>query len=113
MLIIAQLPVSYWEFAMKHATWLINRSATSRLLGEKLTPYEAWIGRKANLGGVHTFVCMGVCLVRKLKRDHKLSPTGEWLLLLWMSEDYKDWLLVNPNTGIYVEVRFAAFHEVA
>ena len=111
MLITAQLPVSYWEFAMKYATWLINRSATSRLLDEKLTPYEAWTGRKANLGGVHTFGCMAVCLVPKLKRDHKLSPTGEWLLFLGMSEDHKAWLLVNPNTGKEAEVRSAAFHE--
>ena len=41
MLITAQLPVSYWEYAMKYTTWLINRSASSSLLVEKLTPYEA------------------------------------------------------------------------
>ena len=91
--------MSYWEFAMKYATWLINRSATSRLLDEKLTPYEPWTGRKANMGAVHTFGWMAVCLVPELKRDHKLSPTGEWLLFLGMSEDHKAWLLVNPNTG--------------
>ena len=66
MLITAQLPVSYWEYAMKYATWIINRLAASRLLKDKLTPYEAWTGRKANLAGVHTFGCMAVCLVPKI-----------------------------------------------
>ena len=111
MLITAQLPVSYWEYAIKYATWLINRSVSSSLLEEKLTPYEAWTGRKANLGGVHTFGCMAVCLIPKSKRDHKLAPTGEWLLFLGMSEDHKAWLLVNPTTWKEAEVRSAAFHE--
>ena len=111
MLITAQLPVSYWEYAMKYATWLINRSASKSLLAEKMTPYEAWTGRKANLGGVHTFGCMAVCLIPKVKRDHKLSPTGEWLLYLGMSEDHKAWLLVNPTSGKEAEVRSAAIYE--
>ena len=109
MPITAQLPVSYWEYAMKYATWLINRSTSSSLLAEKLTPYEAWTGRKANLGGVHTFGCMAVCLIPKIKRDHKL--VREWLLFLGMSEDHKPWLLVNPQSGKEAEVRSAAFHE--
>ena len=49
MFITAQLLVSYREYAMKYATWIMNRSATSRLLTDKLTPNEAWTGRKANL----------------------------------------------------------------
>ena len=109
MLITAQLPVSYWEYAMKYATWIIDRSATSRQLNDKLTPYEAWIGRKANLAGAHTFGCMAVRLIAKIKRDHKLSPIKEWLLFLSMSEDHKAWPLVNPENG--KEVRSAAFHE--
>ena len=46
-----------------------------------------------------------------MKRDHKLSPPGEWLLFPGMSEDHKAWLIVNPNTSTEAEVRFAAFHE--
>ena len=111
MLITTQLPVSYWEYAMKYATWIIHRSATCRLLGDKLTPYEAWTGRKANLAGVHTFRCMAVCLIPKVKRDHKLSLTGEWLLFLGMSKDHKARLLVNQESGKEAEVRSAAFHE--
>ena len=111
MLITAKLPVGYWEYAMKYATWLINRSASSSLLNQKLTPYEAWTGKKASVAGVHTFGCMAVCYVPKIKRDHKLSPTGEWLLYLGMSEDHKAWLLVNPSNGKETEVRSAHFHE--
>ena len=96
---------------MMYATWIINRSATSRLLGEKPTPCEAWTGRKANLAGVHTFSCMVVCLIPKMKRDHKLAPTGEWPLYLGMSEDNKAWLLLNLTSYKESGVRSAAFHE--
>ena len=82
---------------MKNATWLINRSVTSRLLDKKRTPYEDWSGRKAYMGSVYTSSCMAVCLVPMLKRDHKPSPTGEWLLFLGMSEDHKVGLLLNPS----------------
>ena len=54
---------------------------------------------------------MAVCLVPKSKRDHKPSPTREWLLFLGMSEDHKAWLLINPENGKEAEVRSAAFHE--
>ena len=109
--VTVELPVGYWEYALKYATWLINRAPSSTLLTEKLTPYEAWTGRKANFGGVHTLGCMAVCLIPKIKRDHKLAPSREWLLYLGMSEDHKAWLLVNPTSGKEAEVRSAAFHE--
>ena len=54
---------------------------------------------------------MAVCLVPKLKRYHKLSPTGEWLLFFGMSEDHKTRLLVDPNARKEAEVRSVAFHE--
>ena len=84
---------------MKYATRIINTSATNRLLGEKLTPYEAYTGRKANLAGIHTFGCMAVCLIPKIKQDHELAPTGEWLLYLGMSIDHKAWHLVSSVNG--------------
>ena len=52
-----------------------------------------------------------MCLIPKIKRDHKPSPTGEWLLFLGMSEDHKAWLLVKREHGEDAEVRSAAFHE--
>ena len=54
---------------------------------------------------------MALCLISNLKRDHKLSSTGEWLLFLGMREDNKSWLLVNPNIGTETEVRSSGFHE--
>ena len=79
MLITTQFPSSYKEFAIKYATWLIHRSATSKFLNEKLKPYKVWTDRTTNKGGVHTFGYMAFCLVPKLKRDHKLPLASEWL----------------------------------
>ena len=76
-----------------------------------MTPYEDWSGTKAYMGSVYTYSCMAVCLVPKLKRDHKPSPTGEWLLFLGMSEDHKVGLLINPSIGKEAQVKSSAFHE--
>ena len=80
-------------------------------LDARVKPVPTWTGRKANLAGLHTFGCMAVCLIPKIKRDHKPALRGEWLLYLNMSEDHKTWLLVNPTTNKEVEDRSTAFHE--
>ena len=53
LLIASGLPRFLWEEAMKHATWLQNRTP-ARALDEK-TPYEAMHGKKPHLGGIQEF----------------------------------------------------------
>ena len=115
ILITAQLSISSYEYVTKYTTWLINRSASSRLLEGRLTPYEAWTGRtpgwcphlKLHGSMPHT----GWCPLHKIKRDHKIAPTGDWLLFLGMREEHEAWLLVNPISGKEAEVAFVTFHE--
>ena len=72
---------------------------TDRLLDEELTPYEASTGRDANIGGIRILGCMAVCPIPKLKTDHKLAPTWEWLVFLRMIEDHEIKLLANFTIG--------------
>ena len=58
---------------------------------------EKHTSKKENITGVHNFSCMALCLISKIECDYKLVPTGEWVLCLGMSENYIEWLLVNPT----------------
>jgi hypothetical protein len=49
------LPKFLWGEAVRHATWLKNRTSTKALNGQ--TPYEAMTGKKPNLAGLHVWGC--------------------------------------------------------
>ena len=53
LLIALGLPHFLWEEAMKHATWLQNRSPAQAL--DRKTPYEMIHKRKPNLAGIQEF----------------------------------------------------------
>ena len=55
MLWEAQLPMGFWAAAMSTANFLRNRSPTSALDG--VTPFQAWYGKKPNLGFIRVFGC--------------------------------------------------------
>ena len=55
MLWEAQLPMGFWAAAMSTANFLRNRSPTSALDG--ITPFQAWYGKKPNLGFIRVFGC--------------------------------------------------------
>ena len=55
MLWDADLPIAFWSAAMSTANFLCNRSPTSALTG--ITPFEAWYGRRPNLGFIRIFGC--------------------------------------------------------
>ena len=110
MLLTAKLPASYWSYAIQHATWLLNRTP-SMALKENITPFEAWIGRKPNLKGIHVFGCMAIGFIPKLLRDTKFSLPGRWLCFLGMSENHKGWRLIDPKTSELTVVRSARFRD--
>lgn len=55
MLWEAQLPMSFWAAATSAPNFLRNRSPTTAL--ENMTPFEAWYGKKPNLGFIWVFGC--------------------------------------------------------
>ena len=110
MLLDAQLPVSYWRYAMQYATWLLNRTY-SRALKENMTPYEAWSGYKPSLRGVWQFGSMAVGYEPKPLRDNKFSSPGKWLCFMGMSENHKGWILIDPVSKKEQIVRSAKFYD--
>ena len=56
MLILSGLPWFLWEEAMKHSTWLQNRTLTHAL--DRKTPYNMRHGKKPYLAGIQEFRTM-------------------------------------------------------
>jgi len=52
----ANLPNSYWSFAVNYAVHIINRSPT-RTLKNSLTPFEAYTGNKPSIAHLCIFGC--------------------------------------------------------
>ena len=62
----ANLPIRLWGKAIMTVTYLKNRSPTTAL--DKVTPYEAWHGKKPDLSYLHTFGCVAYHHVEGARR---------------------------------------------
>ena len=79
------VPPSYWEFAVKIAVYLINRSPTT---GRDVTPYEAVTGLKPSIHHLQPFWSPGVLHVTREERgQNPLKPKAEECRLLGYDEE--------------------------
>ena len=92
---------------MEYVLWLLNRSPSKALEDKKMTPYEAWHGKKANLAGIHIFGCKVNGFIPKALRDNKFSPSAKPLVFLGMSDNHKGWVLYDPP----IDHISAKFHD--
>ena len=67
MLHAAGLPLSFWEYAVRTAVYLRNRSPTKALTDS--TPYEAWRGDKPDLSHLRVFGCRAYMHLDRTKRS--------------------------------------------
>ena len=89
MLLQVQLPVTFWPYAIRYATSLLNRTYTP-VLKRVITPFKAWNGRKPSLKCSHTFCSMAIGYVLKPYCLHILTNPGKWLLFPGMCERHKE-----------------------
>ncbi|MBW0486013.1 hypothetical protein O181_025728 [Austropuccinia psidii MF-1] len=54
MMICANLPLTFWTYALKHASWVINQALHPN---NEITPYEAVIRQKPSLSLLCVFGC--------------------------------------------------------
>ena len=66
MLHASKLGYEFWLEAVATTVYLKNRSPTKAV--EKMTPYEAWFGKKPSLGHLKTFGCTAYAYIPKAKR---------------------------------------------
>ncbi|KIL57633.1 hypothetical protein M378DRAFT_16140, partial [Amanita muscaria Koide BX008] len=105
----ADLPDSYWGFAVNYATYIINRSPT-RTLKNNSTPFEAYTGNKPSVSHLRVFGCKAYVHVPDEKRQKLQAKTLECTHLGY-SEHKKAYILVHRSSGRIVESRDVHFDE--
>ena len=85
----------YWAEAVKTTNYILNRCSTSAVDGK--TPYEAWYGKKPNVGHFRVFRCLAYAHVPKDNKK-KLDAKSEPCVFIGYSDESKAYRLYNPKT---------------
>jgi hypothetical protein len=99
-----KVPGRYWAEAVRHVH-LLNRLPT-KVLG----PYEAWTGRKPNLGHLKVFGCTAHA---KVVTPHlkKLDDRSKKLVYFGVEEGSKAYRLYDPESNKIIVSRDTVFEE--
>jgi hypothetical protein len=100
------LPMFLWAEACNTAVYLQNRSP-HKVLG-RMTPEEAFTGKRPEIGHIRIFGCLVYCHVPTERRT-KLEPTAEKGILVGYSETSKAYRVYIPalrRTVVRRDVRF-------
>lgn len=91
------LPSFMWGEAVRHSVYILNRVPTRALTGK--TPYEAWNGRKPDLGHIKVFGCVAYMKVPAV-HVKKLDDRSKRVVYLGREPGTKGDLLYDPDTGV-------------
>ena len=99
----ADLPTSFWGYALKTAAFLLNRTPTKVV--EK-TPYEMWTGHKPNMSFLRIWGCESH--IKKLISDKLPSKTNKYLFVGYPKET-EGYYFYNPSENKVFVARKAVF----
>ena len=91
----AGLPREFWGEALMVANYLRNRLPTNTH-GGKMTPYEAWYGRKPDLNHIRTYGCLVHARIPSEKRDKMDVVSFQGIFVGYHSS--KQYRVYNPVT---------------
>jgi hypothetical protein len=97
VLTAAQLPNSFWMLAALAAVYTGNRCPTTTL--DKMTPFEAWRGKKPHIGHIRIFGCLAYAHIRKGART-KLDVKSQPCTFVGYSSDSHAYRLWNGSKVI-------------
>lgn len=110
MLAEANLPPSFWTYALSTYRHVHNCCSTSALPCNK-TPFEAYKGRKPRIGHLHVFGCAAYVLVSREKRQgldgHSLSS-----IFIGYPNNNVGWKVYIPKTKRVIVSRDVVFNEL-
>jgi len=113
MLIGSGLPKSYWEYALRYATWIQNRNVNTKQ--KTVTAYELLYGEKPSLAMAKVFGSMAQVHIpeerRKRKAGNKLDPRARWGICLGPAPNAKAWVFHYMDNQKIGHSRDAYFHE--
>ena len=103
------LPESWWEFALKTAVHVYNRTPMSRLNWR--TPYELYEGKKPKIDHFRVFGCGAYVFLPDAMRKNKLSSNTELMIFLGY-ENEKNYVFMRHTQGNVVHMSpNAVFNE--
>ena len=108
MLGYSKLPHKFWAEALSTAVYLRNRSPTKAV--EEMTPFEAWVGEKPNVGHLRTFGCVAYAHVAKDERK-KLDSKARGCIFLGYGTETKGYRLYDPKREKVFLSRDVVFNE--
>ena len=94
---LTDLPLSFWGYALKTATFMLNRAPSKSI---ETTPYELWFGNKPKMSFLKVWGCDAY--VKKLQPD-KLEPKSEKCIFIGYPKEGK--IFIDKN-GSFLEKEF-------
>jgi transposase InsO family protein len=101
----ADLPKSFWGFALETAAFTLNRVPSKSV--EK-TPYETWFGRKPSMSFLKIWGCEAY--VKRLMSD-KLGPKSDKCYFVGYPKETKGYYFYNRSENKIVVARYGVFLE--
>jgi hypothetical protein len=121
LLLHSQAPLSYWSYAVLHATRL-NNLVPHGLLGGS-TPSEAWYQVKPDMRRLRVWGCTAHALLNRDERRRsggKLGPVTKAYILVGINPLGPGWLLLDPVTrrevpssGVFFQEHLSFFRTFA
>lgn len=109
LIIDAKMDKEFWKEAVATAAYLGNRTATSTLPNNSLTPAEVWYGFKPNLSKIKVFGCTSYVHIPVEDRQGKLDPRSQKMYLVGYTDNgYRLW---NPVQRQIISARNVIFDE--
>ncbi|KAL8112462.1 hypothetical protein AgCh_019968 [Apium graveolens] len=102
------LPAIFWAEAVRYSVYILNRLPTRAL--SRVTPYEAWTGRKPDMGHIRIFGCLAHM---KLPANQvtKLSNRSKMVIKLGKEPGSKAYRVYDPENGTVHVSRDVIFEE--
>ncbi|KAJ4744212.1 Transposon Ty1-GR1 Gag-Pol polyprotein [Rhynchospora pubera] len=101
----ADLPMSFWGYALETATFTLNRVPSKSV--EK-TPYELWFKKKPSMSFLKIWGCEAY--VKRLVSD-KLGPKSDKCHFVGYPKETKGYYFYNRNENKIVVARYGVFLE--
>jgi hypothetical protein len=101
------MPAVFWGEAVVTAVYILNRSPTKAL--NRMTPYEAWHGRKPVVSHLRVFGCLA--FTKELGHIDKLDDRSTPGVFISYAEGSKAYHILDPGTQRVRTTRDVVFDE--
>ena len=79
---VSGLPLAFWDSAMMHVVYSLNRQPRFGTDGRLPTPYEKRYARPYTGVGLVPFGCQATVVIHAREKEHKYGPSGEEVIII-------------------------------